>query len=280
MPDRAAAAARRAGFVLVILAATSARAGAAPDAELWERWLSNNPDSAVTIDHTEWERLLERYLRSGSDGVNRFDYAAVAPHDRATLTAYLDMLSAAPVSRRARREQLVFWINLYNALTVDVVLRHYPVDTIKDIDISPGLFADGPWGLKLFTVEGEAVSLDDIEHRILRPIWRDPRVHYALSCAAVGCPQLNAEAFTGENGERLLEESARAFVNHPRGVEVSARGIELSSIYRWYRDDFGDDTAAVLEHLRGYAEPALAEVLAASPRVLGYHYDWRLNDIE
>jgi hypothetical protein len=271
---------RRAGLVVVALAATLATAHAVPRAELWERWLSHDPDSTITLDHTEWEHLLERYLRPDPDRVNRFDYAAVTPHDRATLSAYLEMLSAAPVSGCGRREQLAFWINLYNALTLDVVLRHYPVDTIRDIDISPGLFADGPWGLKLILVEGEAVSLDDIEHRILRPIWRDPRVHYALSCAAIGCPQLNGEAFTGENTERLFEESARAYINHPRGVTVTPRGLVLSSIYRWYRDDFGDDTAAVFEHLRGYAEPALAEVLAASPPVLGYHYDWRLNDIE
>ncbi len=98
------------------------------------------------------------------------------------------ILAATSADRLRRAEQFPFWINLYNALTVKVVLDHYPVEIIRDIDISPGLFADGPWGKKLVTVEGEALSLDDIEHRILRPIWKDPRLHYVLNCAALGVP--------------------------------------------------------------------------------------------
>ena len=107
-------------------------------------------------------------------------------------------------SLTSRDEQLAYWINLYNALTVKVILDHYPVKSILDIDISPGWFSIGPWGKKLVAVEGVEISLDDIEHRILRPIWRDPRIHYALNCAAVGCPNLLREAFTGATAEVLL----------------------------------------------------------------------------
>ena len=160
-----------------------------------------------------------------------------------------------------------------------VVLDHYPVESILDIDISPGFFSKGPWQRKLFTVEGEALSLDDIEHTILRPIWHDPRLHYALNCASIGCPELNPVAFTADNAERLLDESARAYINHPRGVEVTARGLQLSKIYSWYRDDFGADEADLLAHLRAFAEPALAAALDANTRIRGYEYDWRLNDV-
>ena len=98
----------------------------------------------------------------------------------AALNAYVENLSRMPINDFNRAEQKAFWINLYNALTVKVVLAAYPVKSIRDIAISPGLFARGPWGKKLIEIDGETVSLNDIEHRILRPIWRDPRLHYAL----------------------------------------------------------------------------------------------------
>lgn len=250
----------------------------APSSDLWDRWLPHDPASPITVDHYEWDHMLEVYLKRGTDGVNRFDYSAVTPHDRATFLGYLDSLALVPISECRREEQRAFWINLYNALTVNVVLDHYPVESIRDIDISPGLFSKGPWQRKLFTVEGEAVSLDDIEHRILRPVWQDPRMHYVLNCAAVGCPQLNGEAFTAENADRLMDESARAYVNSPHGVTVSGRGLKLSSIFRWYKDDFGKTDDDLLAHIALYAEGDLAKALADNPRILGYHYDWNLND--
>jgi hypothetical protein len=261
-------------FVLAI-----APAGAAPDAELWDRWLPSDPKSPITVDHYEWSRMLETYLVRGEDGVNRFDYAAVSAHDRATFLGYLDTLAQVPISECRRDEQLAYWINLYNALTVRVVLDHYPIDSILDIDISPGFFSNGPWQKKLFTVEGEAVSLDDIEHTILRPIWRDPRLHYALNCASIGCPELHAEAFTANNAERLLDESARAYINHPRGVEATPRGFKLSEIYSWYSDDFGADDEEILAHIRTFADPSLAAALDSGGEIAGYRYDWQLNDV-
>ncbi|MDP6953789.1 MAG: DUF547 domain-containing protein [Alphaproteobacteria bacterium] len=256
-----------------------ASAQAAPSAELWDRWLAEAPDSERSIDHGPWQVLLDRYLVPADDGVNRFDYAAVGETDVGALHGYLDALATTPISDCARDEQLPYWINLYNALTVRVILEHYPVDGIRDIDTSPGFFSDGPWGQVLLSIEGEEISLDDIEHRILRPIWQDPRLHYVLNCASVGCPQLNAEAFTRANAERLLDESARAFVNHSRGVAIGRRGLTLSSLYDWYGDDFGEDEAGILAHIADYAAPPLAEALASGAEVYDYDYDWRLNDV-
>jgi hypothetical protein len=264
----------------IVLALGLGAALAAPSAELWERWLADDPDSTVTVDHGAWDRLIGRYLRPGPDGVDRFDYAAVDAADKAALAGYVDSLAAMRPSALSRAEQLPYWINLYNALTVQVVLDHFPVETIRDIDISPGLFSNGPWGAKLVTIEGEEVSLDDIEHRILRPIWRDARLHYALNCASIGCPALYPHAFTAEATQAYLDAGARAYVNHPRGVSVRPRGVRLSKIYDWYRDDFGDGDAALFAHLARYAEPPLAAILKGAPRILGYDYDWRLNDVE
>ena len=195
-------------------------AGAAPRAELWERWTAQVPGSTETVDHSSWDRLVRRYVRVDESGVNRFAYSQLTSEDRAALDEYLVVLSRTLITRYNRDEQLAYWVNLYNALTVRVVLDHYPVESILDIRISPALFAAGPWGKKLIEVESVPLSLDDIEHRILRPIWRDPRIHYAVNCASVGCPSLMTSAFAAENADTLLDRAAREYINHPRGVRV------------------------------------------------------------
>ena len=159
-----------------------------------------------------------------------------------------------------------------------VVLDHYPVDGIRDIDISPGLFADGPWDKKLVEIEGEAVSLNDIEHRILRPVWRDPRIHYAVNCAAIGCPNLQPTAYTAANTDALLDEAARAYVNHPRGARVEDGKLIVSSIYVWFQDDFGGDNAGVIHHLTRHADAGLRTQLSGVASIYTHHYDWLLND--
>ncbi len=166
---------------------------------------------------------------------------------------------------------------LYNALTVKVVLDHYPVDGIRDIDFSPGLFADGPWDKKLVEIEGEDVSLNDIEHRILRPIWRDPRIHYAVNCASIGCPNLQPTAFTAANTDALLAAAAQAYVNHPRGARVEGGKLIVSSIYVWFQEDFGGNDAGVISHLRRYADPGLRSRLSRIERIGDHFYDWSLN---
>lgn len=250
---------------------------AAPKARLWKRWLAHQEGSTIRVDHSPWGQFLSTYLSSHEDGVNRVAYGAVTPGDKKALESYIAVLEAAPVSRLNREEQLAYWINLYNALTVKVVLDLYPVKSIRDINISPGWFSRGPWGKKLSTVEGEHLSLDDIEHRILRPIWRDPRIHYAANCASLGCPNLAPVPYTADTADAMLTANARNFVNHPRGVSVTEKGLIVSSIYKWFKEDFGGTDRGVIEHLRTYASPELSERLAGVARIYDDQYDWRLN---
>jgi hypothetical protein len=264
--------------VLLLQPIGAVPAFSAPKAEPWARWERDDPTSAIVVDHTAWGTFLGRYLQMGGDGIARVDYGAVTAEDRGGLEDYLARLSAVPVTRLARDEQMAFWINLYNALTVDVVLDHYPVASIRDIAISPGLFSHGPWGKKLITVEGEPLSLDDIEHRILRPIWRDPRIHYAVNCASLGCPNLQPEPFTAKELGRTLDLAARAFVNHPRGMRIVGGALHVSSIYVWFDEDFGDGEQGVIRHLMAYADPPLAMELQQLDAIEGDSYDWRLND--
>lgn len=277
-PERARATFAAAVAALMLIGLTPATA--APRAELWDRWTAHAPDSAETVNHSTWDDLVRRYVRSDAGGVNRFSYSQVRRVDRASLAGYLADLSRTRISQYRRDEQLAFWVNLYNALTVQVVLEHYPVKSIRDISISPGLFASGPWGKPLTEVEGESLSLDDIEHRILRPIWRDPRIHYAVNCASVGCPNLMTEAFTAQNANELLDRGARAYVNHPRGARVENGRLVVSSIYQWFKEDFGGDDSGVIAHLRSYASPEFANMLQQVQRIADDGYDWTLNDTD
>ena len=204
----------------------------------------------------------------------------VAPEDRTALANYVKSLESVAVSGYSRAEQRAYWINLYNAKTVELILTRFPVKSIRDINISPGLFSSGPWGAKLMTVEGEKLALDDIEHRILRPIWKDNRIHYAVNCASLGCPNLQPAAFTAENTESLLERGAREYVNHRRGVSLQSGKLKVSSIYVWFQEDFGGSAEGLMEHWAKYAGKTLADALLSYSGGLEHDYDWRLNDAE
>jgi len=262
-----------------VLAIAAAPVQAAPKADLWPRWTEHDSDSNETIDHSAWPRFIDQYRSMGPDGVARIDYAAVSSADRERLSDYVQSLTDEPISEYSRPVQFAYWVNLYNALTIDVVLDHYPVDTIRDIDISPGWLSDGPWGKKLVEIEGEELSLNDIEHRILRPIWEDPRIHYAVNCASIGCPNLQPVAFNADNSERLLARGARTHVNDPRGVAFVDGELVVSSIYSWFQADFGGDQQGVIDHLRAYADGDLAERLERRKGYDRHRYDWSLNDV-
>lgn len=263
---------------IALTASGAAPALAAPKAVLWERWTAHDNNAAVIIDHSAWGDFLARYLETGSDGVNRVAYGKVTPEDAQSLLAYIEQLTTTAISGYARPEQMAYWINLYNALTVQVIIDNYPVTSIRDIDISPGFFSSGPWGKKLVTIEGEQVSLDDIEHQILRPIWQDPRIHYAVNCASIGCPNLQPAPFEAGMLDRQLDDAAIDFVNHRRGVDVLNGRAKASSIYDWFVEDFGGNDQGVIAHLKAYAEPDLAMKLEELNGIADHDYDWRLND--
>lgn len=265
--------------IIVALLGPSAGIKAAPKADLWPRWEASDPSGSTRVDHSQWDLFLKKYLvMEDSSGVNKLRYGKVTGGDKKLLENYLSALQGVRVSRLSRPEQKAYWINLYNALTVKVVLDHYPVRSILEINISPGWFKRGPWDAKLLKIEGEEVSLNDIEHRILRPIWKDNRVHYALNCASVSCPNLQPEAFTRENTENLLEKGAREYLNHPRGARMDGNTLVLSSIYDWYQEDFDGSESGVIQHLLKYARSPLAQTLSGFKGRIRYEYDWSLNE--
>jgi hypothetical protein len=250
---------------------------AAPDADLWPYWQAYNSDSERIIDHGQWATWLNNWADQTKNGIRRVDYGAVDQAGQERLDQYLDHLTSVTVTELNRDVQMAYWINLYNALTVDVVLKHYPVDTIKDIDISPGWFSSGPWDKKLVTIEGKELTLNDIEHRILRPIWQDPRIHYVVNCASLGCPNLAGKPYTANRLDRMLEQAAKQYVNHPRGARVEDGSLIVSRIYSWYMSDFGGTEQQVIEHLKSHANEGLKQQLASQQSIYDYRYDWTLN---
>jgi hypothetical protein len=266
------------GVTLGWFGLASAQLFGPPKSNLWPRWERQNPADTRTIDHTAWDAFLAKYLDAKHpSGINRVNYKAVSPEDRQGLEDYLGRLQAVLISSYSRDEQKAYWINLYNAATVKIILDNYPVTSIRKIKIPPGLFTIGPWDGKVLAVEGEKLSLNDIEHRILRPIWKDPKIHYAVNCASLGCPNLAPVAFTGQNTERLLTEYAADYVNHPRGASVKSNRLKVSSIYVWFQDDFGGNTAGVIQHLKQFARGDLAKQLQEYDGGLDDDYDWNLN---
>lgn len=265
---------RRATFVLagaMLIPATSVQGATR---------LSRFADAAggtLTLDHGAFDGLLARRTTSRA-GVVRVDYRGwkASPADRAALKAYIGRLSGSDPTRLTRAEQFAFWANLYNAITIDVVLAAFPVKSIRDIRPIP--LSIGPWKTRVAAVGGISLSLDDIENGILRAGWRDPRVHYAINCASFSCPNLPRVAWRGQGLSEWLDAAARAYVNHPRGARFEGDRLIVSSIYRWFADDFGGDDRPVVAHLSTYAAPALKARLQKTDRIGGHGYDWTLNE--
>lgn len=268
----------------MIFAITMAPANARAD--VTKTFSTHAAGSTKTVDHSAWTTLLSTYVSTDETGLNRVDYKGIKAKAVSTLADYIRTLEAVNPAQLDRNEQFAYWANLYNAKTIDIIVAHYPVGSIRDISLDTNLFsvlkkavgAGGPWKTKVLTVSGTKLSLDDIEHQILRPIFKDPRVHYAVNCASIGCPNLGVEAFTGAQLNEQLDAAARAYVNNPRGISVTDGKVSASSIYSWFQSDFGGSATGVLDHARRYAAPDLKAQLEGQTEISSFDYNWGLND--
>jgi len=261
-------------FLSLLLLALNCWSAPASDALTY--WADSDERNNANIDHGEWQTVLSHNLvDQHPSGINRFDYSGISAADKQLLTSYLDHMQQLDPRAFNHSEQKAYWINLYNALTVNLIVTHYPVTSITKLGDS--LFRFGPWDDKLVRINEQALSLNDIEHRILRPLFHDNRIHYAVNCASLGCPNLAKQAYTAEHLDRQLEQAAQDYVNHPRGVDVKDDVLWVSSIYTWYREDFGGNDKALIHHLVKYANAPLAERLARFQGKVKDHYDWALN---
>ena len=189
------------------------------------------------------------------------DYAGLKA-DRQQLDAYLDLLgSQTNVSSWSRNEQLAYWINAYNAATLQLIVNNYPLSSIQKLD------GGKPWDVKRIKLGGKTYSLNQIENDIIRPQFKEPRIHFAVNCAAKGCPPLRNEAYTSDKLDRQLEEQTKKFINNNTFNSVSGSTLKLSPIFDWYGKDFGD----VKKYIGKYRDvPAGATITFGD-------YDWSLN---
>lgn len=233
------------------------------------------PAGSGGFDHGAFAALLKTHVRPDGNGYNRVNYSALKA-DKGKLDAIIASMAAIDPRALSRSQAHAYWINLYNAVTLQVVVSHWPVTSITKINLGGnGLFGSGPWKAKLVSVGGVQLSLDDIEHEIVRPLFGDPLSHYGLNCASYSCPNLMPTAYTGENLSQLLELNARDYINHSRGVAISDGRITASKIYKWYGDDFGGKTK-LKTHWQAYANPQKAAAIAAA-RIGDFVYDWSIN---
>ncbi len=219
------------------------------------------------MSHQSWQAFLDKYLVVDGDNT-LIRYVRVSQNDKQQLKSYLSELASIDPRTLNKAEQYAYWVNLYNAITVDLILDNYPVKSITKLG---GLFSFGPWGDDVITITGQTLTLNDIEHRILRPIWNDPRTHYAVNCASLGCPNLQSQAFTSANTEALLEQAANTFINSKKGADINGDKATLSSIYDWFAKDF-EAQGGIIAHMAKYNPE-----LTGFDGTIDYDYNWDLN---
>jgi hypothetical protein len=238
----------------------------------------------------DWDALLKQHVRVLRGGqATEVDYAGFAA-DRARLQAWLagtSKVTRAEFDRWGNPEQLVFLINAYNAWTIELVLTGYPrVQSIKDL----GSFIQSPWKKSFIPLLGETRSLDDIEHGLIRGSGRynEPRIHFAVNCASIGCPALRAQAYSAGQLEAHLEDATRQFLADRTRNRFESGTLKLSSIFKWYRKDFEQgwrNARSLGQFLTLYSGPLGLSAEVASRLADGQldiaflDYDWRLNGV-
>jgi hypothetical protein len=227
--------------------------------------------------HAAWDAVLQTHVTE--DG--RVDYEALLS-DPGTLDRYLGALGRADVAGMTRDGRLAFWINAYNAFTVKLILNHYPVKSIRDIR--------KPWDRKEWTAGGRRLSLNEIEHEILRKDFKEPRIHFAIVCASIGCPDLWNRAYTGNDVNAQLAMATGKFMRSPKHVRTAVerrllggprRVLHVSRIFKWFAEDFADGgTRRVADYVALYADANTADFIrnaGAELKVRHLDYDWGLN---
>jgi hypothetical protein len=233
-----------------------------------------------SFDHAAWDEILRSYARQEG---RRFDYAGLKRSELPRLESYLDALGRADLSSLSRDQLMAFLINAYNAYTVKTILDEmsaegeYRISSIREI---PRVFER-----KVHRMGGFQLSLDNIEHNLLRPFFRDPRVHFAVNCASVSCPPLRPEAFEADRLDEQLEEATRLALSSPDYLRVEGDRLLVTKILDWYGEDFVKDgwrgaEKDLLSYLRKYADQEVRRFIdsrGSRPSLRFMDYDWGLN---
>jgi Protein of unknown function, DUF547 len=229
--------------------------------------------SGHAFDHSGFDQILATYV----DDQGRVDYNGIAK-DQA-FKVYLDSLKSANLDSMSRNDQLAFWLNAYNAVTIDKVIQWKPKKSVRETVI-PGVWTSTKFfTTRQHTVAGKSFSQDDIEHEILRKQFNDPRIHFAIICASSSCPPLPRYAYTEENVQTKLEEETRNYINSDRGTKMDSaeNTLYLSKLFDWFSGDFESKSGSVMDFIKPYLDKDALAFLARKPKIAYIHYDWSLN---
>ncbi|HEA66757.1 hypothetical protein LCGC14_2771520 [marine sediment metagenome] len=225
--------------------------------------------SQTTVDNSIWTLLLEKYVKNSVVNYQGFKT------DEESLNRYLKVLEKIDPDTLAPDEQFAFYVNAYNAWTIKLILGGYPgIKSIKDL----GSLFKTPWKKKICRIDGDIITLDDIEHKILRARFKDPRVHFAINCASKSCPPLISEPYRGKDLDKQLDNSARSFINNSLENRIESGTLYVSKIFKWFPEDFNND---VVGFLLKYADGDFKKELIAKKGTLKIKYlkyDWSLNN--
>lgn len=222
--------------------------------------------SSAAVDHSSWTTLLARYV----DDDGRVAYRDLQAHARAALDGYLTILAQAQVEGMSEAEEKAFWINAYNAMIVNGVLQGYTAESLLGRKRFFSWYA--------LPIAGEERSADDIEHKILRKKFHDPRIHFAIVCASTSCPKLRREAYVAERLDQQLDEAARTFINDPTRNRIDSQRVALSQIFQWFADDFVNSAGSVVEFTQRFVADDKKSMLTAKKDDFQYlEYNWTLN---
>jgi len=264
-------------FVLVLCVGVAG--GGAPLEPVSAQGRATTTVARDTVDHTRLTRVLREFVDSTGD----VDYAGLRARADSLLRPYLRRLAETDVDALGRKARLAFWINAYNAHTLKLIADHYPVENIWAVTPGPAAPKDenSPFDLEVGRVADTMRTLNEIEHEIIRPRFDEPRIHFALVCAAKSCPRLRREAYTGPRLDAQLEAQTRTFFQDEGKNRIPAGEgrIALSRILKWYGEDFGDSPADLQRFIAPYFDGRVADRLAAADYDVRFRaYDWALND--
>ena len=231
--------------------------------------ITGQPSDSSPVDHDIWDELVSRHVKSNG----RVDYKGFI-RDSVKLNSYLDLLSGNhPNSEHwSREESMAYWINAYNAFTVKLIVDNYPVESIKDVKRGIPM-VNSVWDIKFIEIEGQEYDLNNIEHSILRKEYDEPRIHFAVNCASVSCPDLLNEAYTPDKLESQLNMQARRFLSDESKNRISENQVEISKIFQWFKGDFTKE-GSLIEFLDKYTDTDIDE----KAKVGHLSYDWNLNE--
>ena len=218
--------------------------------------------------HQQWDKLLKKHV----DAKGMVNYKGFK-QDKSELGAYLKLLSENPPQKNwSKEDQMAYWINAYNAFTVDLILQKYPVKSIKDI--AGSIYkVNTPWDIKFINIGGKKYDLNNIEHGILRKNYNDPRIHFALVCASISCPRLPNDAYTGAQLNAQLEDAGRDFLGDRSKNRISADRADLSKYFSWYKGDFTKG-GSLADFINKYSQTKIN----SSTKIGSIEYNWSLNE--